>query len=101
MSATWTIQGIQSIPVYEGKTNVVANVTVVVNDVGRYSQTVGVDYSNVGDDPNFKPWQQLTQDEVLSWVKASLGPERVARIEQDVKLPSPEPISSPPLPWSN
>jgi len=100
MAAVWTVQTIESLPVYEGKTEVVANVTVLVTDVGNFSQKVGIDYSNVSNDPNFTPWSQLTQEEVISWVKSSLGPEMVEKIERDVALPNPEPIPSPPLPWA-
>jgi len=101
MSAVWTIQNMTSVPLYEGKQDVVATVTVLVTDVSSYGQIVGIDYSNVGNEPNFTPWDQLTQDEVLTWTKASLGAERVAKIEADVALPIPEPTPQPPIPWGN
>ena len=101
MSVVWTVQNMTSVPSYEEKQNVVATVTISATDVSSYGQTVGIDYSNVGNAPDFKPWDELSEKEVLSWAKAALGVERVAKIEEDVAFPYPETNTQPPLPWSN
>jgi hypothetical protein len=101
MSAIWTVQNISSVPSFEGKENVVATITVLASDVSSYGQVVGIDYSNVGNNPNFKPWDQLSKEEVLSWAKAALGVERVAKIEQDITQPTLQPQPQSTLPWNN
>ena len=58
-------------------------------------------------DPNktaYIPFADLTSDEVISWVKNSLGDEQITNYETGIKIQiknliSP-PIITPPLPWS-
>jgi len=54
--------------------------------------------------PTFTPYDQLTEAQVIGWVKDVLGPQRVAAIEADLNAQilfmQQPPVTSPPLPWS-
>jgi hypothetical protein len=54
--------------------------------------------------PTFIPYDQLTEPQVIGWVKDALGPLRVAAIEADLNFQilymQQPPVTSPPLPWS-
>jgi hypothetical protein len=102
MTAVWTVTEIDELPTYEGKTRVVANVGVIVSDVSTWTQKVGLNYSSVGTDPNYTDWGDLTQDQILTWVKASLGADMVAHVEAQVaqEPPSPDMVETNNLPWA-
>ena len=57
-------------------------------------------------DPNFVPYDQLTEKIVIEWVQASLGEQGVANAEAcvqgqiDSKINPPVSPSNTPLPWS-
>lgn len=52
----------------------------------------------------FIPYDQLTEAQVIGWVKEVLGPEQVAAIEADLNFQivymQQPPVISPPLPWA-
>lgn len=52
----------------------------------------------------FVPFDQLTEAEVIGWVKEVLGLEQVAAIEADLNVQilymQQPPVTSPPLPWA-
>jgi hypothetical protein len=55
-------------------------------------------------DPSFIPFDDLTEDVVIGWVKAQLGEEQVAELEASVEsqlaaLISPATVTG--LPWGN
>jgi len=59
------------------------------------------------DDPDFVPYEDLTQDIVVAWIQSSLGAEGVASFEANVaeqlsvlKNPQATPTKTP-LPWGN
>jgi hypothetical protein len=56
---------------------------------------------------SFTPYNELTNEEVVGWVQAQLGPEKIAEIEAKLtqqlkwnKQPPTAPAAKP-LPWSN
>lgn len=93
-------------PTYEGEADVVFNVhwLLVAND-GTY---VGTVYGSCGLtlDPNapFIPFADLTEEQVIGWVKDALGAEQVAVLEANVAQQIEDqinpPVVTPPLPWS-
>ena len=80
----WIIEQMDSYPEKNNLKNVVFNVHWRVNaneinfNVTRYG-TVGV---QLDDDSNFTPYSDLTQDQVIGWVKDALGTDQIAQIEE-------------------
>jgi hypothetical protein len=103
---TWVIGQMDCYPQSEGQENVVFNVHWRVNATdGTYNATnygaIGVPY--IADEP-YTPYANLTQSQVVGWVQASLGAERVANIEtglaNDIANQMNPPVISPALPWA-
>jgi hypothetical protein len=101
----WTVVQMDAYPEHEGHTDVVFTVHWRMDGTdGVY--TAGV-YGSVGLtlDPGatFTPYADLTQEQVVGWVKGALGEEQVASYEENVanqidNLDNP-PVVTPPLPW--
>lgn len=107
ISYEWKIEQMEAYPEKDGFSDVVFTVHWRVNAAdGNYSAT---SYGSVGIqlDPasDFIPYANLTQDEVVGWVKDALKAEQVTQIEtglagqiENLKTP---PVVTPPLPWAN
>ena len=102
----WKITEIKAYPTYEDKTDVVCTVVwQLVATTGEYgSQLQGsIDLPTQNLTP-FTPYDQLTQEQVLGWVKDIMGPDQVAQYENgalaDLELLINPPIVNLPLPWS-
>lgn len=54
--------------------------------------------------PNYTPFEDLTEEEVIEWTQAALGEARVASIYEsiDAQIENQKnpPVVTPPLPWS-
>jgi len=103
---TWIIEQMNCYPQAEGQTDVVFTVHWRVNATdGTYNATsygtVGVTYE--AGSP-YTPYADLTQAQVVGWVEAALGPEKVASIEANLATNIANqvnpPVVTPPLPWS-
>lgn len=79
--------------------------TLTGTDGGISSSLTGVSEFAQPGDP-FTPYDQLTQDQVIGWVQASIDPQELANMEIAITAniqsrlappPTPEPQ---PLPWS-
>lgn len=109
-----TITYVWSFPVLDvklsedGMTNVVYNVNWIysADDGAGHSATT---YGSVGVEPPapdaFTPYDELTKDQVQSWVVAALGVDQVAAMEvglaNQIQLQI-NPVDAPlPPPWSN
>ena len=103
---TWLVEQMQAYPEKDGYQDVVFTVCWRVNaNDGNYSATI---YGSIGValDPSapFTPYADLTQDQVVGWVKDAMGPEQVAANEANLanqieNLINP-PVVTPPLPWA-
>jgi hypothetical protein len=102
----WIVEQMDCYPTAEGQTNVVFTVHWRANaNENPYSATsygsVGVAYEAGS---SYTPFVDLTQDQVVGWVKAALGDEEVARIEAalaaDIANQITPPVVKPPLPWA-
>lgn len=103
--ATWTVESMQTAPQENSLADVVKTVcwlcsdTDGVNEVRRGGKT-----DVLVDGPNFTPYDQLTQAQVIAWVQAALGPQEVASIEADLQAQlayvAAPPIVILPLPWA-
>lgn len=103
---TWNIVQMDAYPEYEGQTDVVFTVHWRMDGVdGEY--TAGV-YGSVGltlsPEAAFTPYADLTEAQVIGWVKDALGEEQVAAYEANVATQIDNeinpPVVTPPLPWS-
>lgn len=105
---TWVIEQMSCYPQFEGETDVVFTVywrlngtsETVPSATGTVYGSVGVTY--VAGTP-FTPYADLTQDQVIGWVKDTLGPETVGNYEANVAKQIADkinpPVVNPPLPW--
>ena len=107
ITTTWVIEQMNCYPTYESQTDVVFNVHWRVNatDGTFYATsygTVGVTYEAGS---SYTPYVDLTQAQVVGWVQAALGAERVAEIEfnlaTQISNQIDPPIVTPALPWAS
>lgn len=102
----WIVEQMEAYPEKDGFENVVFTCHWRANAAdGNYTAT---SYGSVGvtldPDADFTPYENLTQEQVVSWVKDALGSEQVADIERGLagqidNLKNP-PVVRPPLPWA-
>jgi hypothetical protein len=102
----WTVAQMEAYPEYEGHSDVVFTVHWRMEGTdGEY--TAGV-YGSVGltldPEATYVAYADLTEAQVIGWVKEALGEEQVASYEANVAaqiaaLVNP-PVVSPALPWS-
>lgn len=102
----WIIEQMEAYPEKDGHTDVVFTVHWRANaNEGNYNAT---SYGSVGvtldPDGDFTPYANLTQAQVVGWVKDALGAEQVDDIERGLAgqiehLKSP-PVVRPPIPWA-
>lgn len=105
-TTTWNVVQMDAYPEYEGQADVVFTVhwTLTATD-GKYNGSV---YGSVGltldEGSKFTPYADLTQGQVVGWVKEALGEERVVAFEASVtaqiEAQINPPVVTPPLPWS-
>lgn len=102
----WKVEQMDCYPEHEGEQDVVFTVHWRCNGAdGSYSGTAyGTQALTYEAGTPFTPYSSLTEAQVIGWVKAAMGDERVAEIEASVasqianqKNP---PVVTPALPWS-
>jgi len=102
---TWKVEQFECYPERDGKQDVVFIVHWRCNGVdGKFAGTsYGTQAIAYEADASFTPYSNLTEAQVIGWVKAALGDERVSQIEASViaqieeqRAPS---IIRPALPW--
>lgn len=103
---TWSVSQMDCYPTYEGETDVVFTVHwLLVGYDGDYTASV---YGSCGvtldEGSTFTPYADLTQEQVIGWVRDALGPDQVAALEANVAQQIADqinpPVVTPPLPWS-
>lgn len=106
ISYTWVIEQLDCYPEKDGETDVVFVIHWRLNaQQGQYAAsaygTVNVTYAP--GEP-FTPYADLTQEQVVGWTQAALGPEQVAQLEANlaasIAAQANPPVVSPPLPWT-
>lgn len=102
----WVIEQLDCYPELDGYTDVVFTAHWRLNGTdGTYNATV---YGSVGlsfqPGEQFTPYADLTQDQVVGWVQAALGPEQVQSLTDNVATQLADqvnpPVVTPPLPWA-
>lgn len=101
----WVIEQMDCYPELDGKKDVVFTIYWRLNAVdGDYAGTV---YGSVGvtldPDAPFVAYQDLTEDQVVGWVKSALGDDQVKSYEDNVsgqiETQKNPPVVRPALPW--
>jgi hypothetical protein len=103
---TWKVVRLDAYPEYEGQDDVVFTVhwTLTGDDgEGHTGFTYGSHNVSLVVTDGFTPFADLTEAEVLGWVHAEMGEDRVAELEASVAQQIADqinpPVVSPPLPW--
>jgi len=104
---TWAIKALDCKPNVNGMTDyvVTSHWTLTATD-GTYTGSVyGTASFEVDlDKPDFIPFDQLTEQDVIQWTQAALGAEQVAALELNVTNQIENqinpPLISPALPWA-
>jgi hypothetical protein len=103
---TWNVLQMDAYPEKDGEEDVVFTVhwTLTGTD-GTYNGSVyGSVGVNVDPEEPFTPYEDLTQEQVIGWVKDALGEDQVASYEENVAQQIENqinpPIVTPPLPWA-
>lgn len=107
---TWAVESMGCYPQSEGQTDVVFNVIYTCSGVETIN---GVEYTfgTRGGAPvtyeagsPYTPYDQLTQEQVLGWVFASIGEEgkagNEAAVQAQIDAQANPPVVMPPLPWA-
>ncbi len=103
----WTISALDCIPNLEGKTDYVVTAHWACDGTdGTYSGRVYSTQSFTVDaeKPDYIPFDQLTEADVVAWVQAAMGEDGVAAteasIDSQIENQINPPIITPPLPWA-
>lgn len=107
VSYQWLVERLEAYPQKDGFSDVIFSVYWRVNgrdDVGHSATISGVQSISLNTSETFTPYEILTQDQVLGWVKAAMGQRGVADVEsylaQQIANQSVPPVALPPLPWN-
>lgn len=93
-------------PEYDDETDVVFNVhwTLAGIDQTYQGYAYGSQAVTVSSEEPFTPYDQLTEAQVIGWVKDAMGDEQVASYEANIAKQIEDqinpPVVTPPLPWS-
>lgn len=103
---TWAVVQMDCYPEYEGLNNVVFTVHWTLNGTdaeGHYGSTYGSVSIALDPDGEYTAYDDLTQSQVIEWVKDSLGADQVAGYEASVAKQIEDqinpPVVKPQLPW--
>lgn len=103
---TWGVQQLDCYPEEDGETDVVFTVhwTLTGTDGTYQGYVYGSQAVPVDPEASFTPYADLTQEQVIGWVKNAMGEEQVTVYEQNVaeqiNNQIAPPVVTPPLPWS-
>ncbi len=90
----WNCKTVDTYPTHSGETDVVYNVhwrvTAVSDQVDSeenpyQTSAIGTQVLNTEDITDFIPFDQLTNDQVVQWVKDAMGEERVSSLESNLQ----------------
>ena len=83
----WNCRTVDVYPKLNEYSDVVYNVHYIVNGTDENNITgnmIGTQVLNTDNISDFKPFNELTNDEIVEWTKASLGEDTVAQIESAI-----------------
>lgn len=84
--STWKITGIKVLPQVEGQVDVVSKVAWVakLSEADKTASECGDARLEYTAGSTFVPFEQLTEEQLVDWVKAALGEEEVAKVEANL-----------------
>ena len=103
MTYTWTVTNLIGYPVLDGQTDVVTTAfyTVVADDgAGHTASIQSIQQIPLPKDRPWVPYADLTNDIVVGWIQAELGPDGVASIYANLDAQIAAQINPPPTPQS-
>ena len=84
----WNCKTVDVYPQDGEYTDVVYNVHYYVlgedSETAYQSNIIGTQILNVSDITDFKPFNELTNEDVVAWCKVAMGEEQVAQIEDTI-----------------
>jgi len=85
---TWNCKTVDAYPQNGEYTDVVYNVHYYVlgedSETAYQSDIIGTQILNVSNITDFKPFDELTNEDAVAWCKAAMGDEQVAQIEATI-----------------
>jgi hypothetical protein len=85
---SWSVTSMYTLPEVEGETDVVVLAQWAVSGTdGTYSETLGnntTQFTISADDPNFTPYAELTEEQVVGWIQTILDEDGVASYEATI-----------------
>jgi len=105
---TWSITSLSTVPKVDNRLEVVvlAQWTLIgINELGVQGSLHSSTQFTLTQGQGYTPYKDLTEDEVIGWVKATLGVEGIANAETAIQAQitstlNPSVIPTPqPLPW--
>jgi len=104
---TWTVTNLYTVPATNEPDYVVTALYEVVGVDGTYSASLSnsAQFEVIADEPNFTPYADLTEMQVLQWILDQLGADGVANLEAciqgqiDSQINPPVSPENTPLPW--
>jgi hypothetical protein len=103
----WNVVKMEAYPEKDGLTDVVFHVHWTLTGIdGAYEgNTYGSVNIALDESVTYTPYNELTQEQVIGWVKEILGEEQVASLEANVATQIQNqinpPVVTPPLPWAS
>lgn len=103
---TWVIAALDCYPEHDGHADVVVTAHWRLNGTdGEHTAGVyGTQGFTLDEEVPFTPFENLTKDQVVGWVKDALGEETVAAHEENIAKQIADqanpPVVNPPLPWA-
>lgn len=103
---TWNVAQMDCYPEADGESDVVFTVhwTLAATDGTYANSAYGTSGVSVDPDAPFTPYEDLTLDQVIGWVQAAMGEEKVAQLEislaDQLAAQANPPVVTPPLPWA-
>lgn len=86
MSIIWSIVKVEVLPSFESNTNVVNKLhwNLIASKNGKSASVLGATEVSFNPDIEFTPFDQLEEQQVIAWLKQSLGQEVVSNHEENV-----------------
>jgi hypothetical protein len=105
----WSISGMTTLPSYQGNENVVTSISYTILgqdtnsiDTSHNFGTVNTYLLDTGID--FVPFDQLTEEIVISWVQKILGPDQIQKLYNamayNLLVRQIQPVGVDTLPWA-
>jgi len=106
---TWSVTNLYTIPVSSSEPDyVVTALYELVGVDGTYTSSISnsAQFEVIADQPDFTPYDDLTEAQVVGWIQTQLGPDGIANLEAciqgqiDSQINPPVSPENTPLPWS-